>query len=51
MFLLIALGAGYRLFTKDAARRPDQTGFIQYIALLLSLAAVAALAARYQIGH
>lgn len=50
MFLLIALGAGYRLFTKDAAKRPDQTGFFQYIALLLALAAVAALANTYRPG-
>lgn len=51
MFLLIALGAGYRLFTKDAAKRPDQTGFFQYIALLLALAAVALFSNAYRIGQ
>jgi Zn-dependent protease len=51
MFLLIALGAAYRLFTKDAARRPDQTGFFQYIGLLLALAAVAVLSGVYRIGQ
>jgi Zn-dependent protease len=51
MFLLIALGCAYRLFTKDAAKRPDQTGFIQYIGLLLALAAVAALSGVYRLGH
>ncbi|MGC2657031.1 MAG: site-2 protease family protein, partial [Bryobacteraceae bacterium] len=51
MFLLIALGAGYRLFTKDAAKRPDQTGFFQYIALLLALAAVALFSNAYRVGQ
>lgn len=51
MFLLIALGCAYRLFTKDAAKRPDRTGFYQYIGLLLALAAVAVLSGVYRIGH
>jgi Zn-dependent protease len=51
MFLLIALGCAFRLFTKDAAKRPDRTGFYQYIGLMLALAAVAALSGVYRIGH
>ena len=51
MFLFIALGATYRLFTKDAAKQPDRTGFYQYIGLLVALAAVAVLSEAYRIGH
>jgi Zn-dependent protease len=40
MLLLIAMGATYRLFTKDAAEVPDQTGFMQFIGLLVALAAL-----------
>jgi Zn-dependent protease len=43
MLLLIALGAGYRLFTKDAAQEPDHVGFAQYAGLLVTLTTVAVL--------
>ncbi len=34
MFFLIALGAIYRLFTKDAPEQHDQSVFLQFVALL-----------------
>ena len=34
MFFLIALGATYRLFTKDAPETPDESVFWQFVALL-----------------
>ena len=40
MLLLIALGCGYRMFTKDAATEPDQTCVLQYAGLLAALAAI-----------
>jgi Zn-dependent protease len=40
MFLLIALGCGYRMFTKDAAQEPDPLCLRQYAALLVALAAI-----------
>ena len=43
MLLLIALGSGYRLFTKDAAEEPDHVGFAQYAGLLVVLTTVAVL--------
>jgi Zn-dependent protease len=43
MLLLIALGAGYRLFTKDAAKEPDSLGLTQFIGLLVVLTTIAAL--------
>jgi len=43
MLLLIALGAGYRLFTKDVAKEPDHVGFAQFAGLLVVLTAVAVL--------
>ena len=43
---LIAVGAAYRLFTKDAAQEPDNTGMFQFLGLLAALSAVAILAKR-----
>jgi Zn-dependent protease len=40
MFLLIALGCGYRMFTKDAAQEPDPVCLRQYAGLLVALAAI-----------
>jgi Zn-dependent protease len=40
MFLLIALGCAYRMFTKDAAQAPDPVCLRQYAALLVALAAI-----------
>jgi Zn-dependent protease len=47
MLGLIALGAGYRLFTKDAAQEPDYKGMGQFLGLLAALTAVSMLAERY----
>jgi Zn-dependent protease len=47
MLLLIALGATYRMFTKDAAEEPDNVGMGQFLGLLAALSAVAMLAARH----
>ncbi len=44
MLLLIAIGAAYRLFTKDAAREPDNPGMMQFVGLLLALAVAGILA-------
>lgn len=41
---LIAMGLGYRLFTKDAAQEPDAVGFRQFVFLLAALTAVATFA-------
>jgi Zn-dependent protease len=45
MMFLIALCAGYRLFTRDWQDEPDQTGMLQYLGLLVALALVMALSA------
>ena len=47
MLLLVALGATYRLFTKDAAEEPDHVGMGQFLGLLAALSAVAVLAQRH----
>jgi len=41
---LIAIAALYRLFTKDAAPEPDQTGLIQFLGLLGALTLIMVLA-------
>jgi Zn-dependent protease len=46
MLFLIALGCGYRMFTKDAAQEPDATGLYQFLGLLAALTAVSVLASR-----
>ena len=43
LLILIALGAGYRLFGRDAADEPDHTGFTQFAGLLVLLTLVAVL--------
>jgi hypothetical protein len=43
---LVTLGAIYRLFTKDAAQEPDNTGMMQFLGLLAALSTVAMLAQR-----
>jgi Zn-dependent protease len=40
MLLLIAIGCGYRMFTRDWQAEPDHTGLAQFLALLTLLAAV-----------
>jgi Zn-dependent protease len=47
MLGLIVLGAGYRLFTKDAAQEPDNVGMGQFLGLLAALSIVAMLAERH----
>jgi len=44
MLLLIVLGCGYRMFTKDAATEPDHTCLRQYAVLLVALAAISVFA-------
>ena len=44
MLLLIAGATAYRMFTKDWAEEPDQTGLMQFAGLLVMLAAVAVFA-------
>jgi Zn-dependent protease len=44
---LVTLGAGYRMFTKDAAQTPDNVGMAQFMGLLLALSVVAMLAAKH----
>ncbi|MEO8662807.1 MAG: site-2 protease family protein [Bryobacteraceae bacterium] len=46
MLMLIAIGAGYRLFLKDHANEPDSTGLMYYGILLGALAGVSMLAQR-----
>lgn len=40
MLFLVAIGATYRLFTKDAAQTGDRTCLIQYVMLMIALAIV-----------
>jgi Zn-dependent protease len=47
MLGLVTLGAGYRLFTKDAAQEPDNIGMMQFLGLLAALSTVAVLAERH----
>ena len=44
---LVTLGAIYRVFTKDAAQEPDNTGMMQFLGLLAALSTVAMLAQRH----
>jgi Zn-dependent protease len=43
MLLLVAMGGGYRLFTKDWETEPDNSGMAQFVALLGALTLVMAL--------
>jgi len=43
MLLLVAMGCGYRLFTRDWEREPDNAGLAQFAGVLASLALVGAL--------
>jgi Zn-dependent protease len=47
MLGLVTAGAIYRLFTKDAAQEPDNTGMFQFLGLLAALSVVAMLAERH----
>ncbi len=40
MLLLIAIAAGWRLFTKDSSGEPDNTALMQYAGLLVALSAI-----------
>jgi Zn-dependent protease len=44
MLFLIALGCGYRMFTKDAASEPDSICLQQYAVLLVALAGISVFA-------
>jgi Zn-dependent protease len=44
MLLLVALGCGYRMFTKDAAEEPDPVCLRQFAVLLVALSAIAVFA-------
>ena len=47
VMLLFIAGVGfYRLFTRDAAERPDNTGWMQFVGLLAVLSAILVFAAR-----
>ena len=43
MLLLIAAGCAYRLFTRDWQTEPDREGLMQFVGLLVALAAIATL--------
>jgi Zn-dependent protease len=43
MLLLIAAGCAYRLFTRDWQNEPDREGLMQFVGLLVALAAIATL--------
>ncbi len=45
MLLLVAIGCGYRMFTKDWETEPDQQGLMQFVGLMVVLAAIFALSA------
>jgi len=47
MLGLVTAGAIYRLFTKDAAEEPDNTGMLQFLGLLAALSTIAMLAQRH----
>jgi Zn-dependent protease len=47
MLGLVTAGAIYRLFTKDAAQEPDNTGMFQFLGLLAALSTIATLAERH----
>ena len=47
MLGLVTLGAGYRIFTKDAAQEPDNVGMGQFLGLMAALSAIAMLAERH----
>jgi Zn-dependent protease len=47
MLGLIAIGAAYRMFTKDAAPEPDKGGMQAFVGLLIALSVVAMLAERH----
>jgi Zn-dependent protease len=46
MLLIVAAGLAYRLFTRDQAEYPDQTGLMQFAFLLVALPGLAMLASR-----
>jgi Zn-dependent protease len=45
MLLLIGLGCGYRLFTRDQQAEPDNQGLMQFLGLLVALTVVVMLSA------
>jgi hypothetical protein len=45
MLILIAAGCAYRLFTRDWQTEPDREGLMQFVGLLVALAAISALSA------
>ncbi len=51
MLLLVTLGCGYRLFTKDAAQEPDNVCLQQYAVLLVALASIGVFAKTLATGN
>jgi Zn-dependent protease len=45
MLILIAAGCAYRMFTRDWQEEPDRDGLMQFVGLLVALAAISALSA------
>jgi len=45
MLFLVALGCGYRMFTRDWQAEPDNLGLMQFLGLLVALSAVVMLSA------
>jgi Zn-dependent protease len=45
MLLLVAIGCGYRMFTRDWETEPDQQGLAQFVGLMVALAAIFVLSA------
>jgi Zn-dependent protease len=45
MLLLVAIGCGYRMFTRDWETEPDQQGLLQFVGLMVALAAIYAVTA------
>jgi Zn-dependent protease len=45
MLILIALGCGYRMFTRDWQEESDNQGLLQFVGLLVALTGLAALSA------
>jgi hypothetical protein len=45
MLLLVAIACAWRMFTNDWETEPDQQGLMQFVGLMVALAAVFALSA------
>ena len=45
MLMLVAIGCGFRMFTRDWETEPDQQGLMQFVGIMVALAAIFALSA------